>query len=312
MPRNRWLVAVWQGLGSVALRAGQVLREALDMEALPDLPSEVYHDTDRVDIRKGLAAVAPLPRHRLFAWDNPAATGPDLLLFEAEAQPVRDGMRLCRELVDLALARGCQRIVTFAALPSQMDPRQRPRVLGVANQRVLLDELRRDSIALLEQGQITGQNGLLLAAALERQVPAVGLLGEIPVIASAMTNPASTARVLEAFAALSGIPVAVDSLERQATVVQQRLVDLLERFTRGALPEALPVDLPDAAPASSARASVAARRAEDHLTASQRAQLEDLFARVAADRSHAVELKHALDRLGVYREYEDRFLDLFK
>jgi hypothetical protein len=40
--------------------------------------------------------------------------------------------------------------------------------------------------------------------------------------------------------------------------------------------------------------------------------LEALFARAAGDRSAAYELKRELDRLGVYREYEDRFLDLFK
>ncbi len=30
------------------------------------------------------------------------------------------------------------------------------------------------------------------------------------------------------------------------------------------------------------------------------------------DRTKAYELKRELDRLGLYREYEDRFLDLFK
>jgi hypothetical protein len=32
----------------------------------------------------------------------------------------------------------------------------------------------------------------------------------------------------------------------------------------------------------------------------------------AKDRSKAFELKQELDRLGVFKEYEDRFLDLFK
>ena len=32
----------------------------------------------------------------------------------------------------------------------------------------------------------------------------------------------------------------------------------------------------------------------------------------ARDRAKAIELKQELDRLGVFKDYEDRFLDLFK
>jgi hypothetical protein len=41
-------------------------------------------------------------------------------------------------------------------------------------------------------------------------------------------------------------------------------------------------------------------------------RIEELFARAAKDRSKAFELKQELDRLGLFKQYEDRFLDLFK
>jgi hypothetical protein len=37
-----------------------------------------------------------------------------------------------------------------------------------------------------------------------------------------------------------------------------------------------------------------------------------LFNQANQDRSKAFELKQELDRLGVFKDYEDRFLDLFK
>ncbi len=43
-----------------------------------------------------------------------------------------------------------------------------------------------------------------------------------------------------------------------------------------------------------------------------RQKIERLFEQAILDRSSAYELKRELDRLEVYREYEDRFLDLFK
>jgi hypothetical protein len=43
-----------------------------------------------------------------------------------------------------------------------------------------------------------------------------------------------------------------------------------------------------------------------------RGRVEELFDQAAKDRSKAFELKRELDRLGLFKEYEDRFLDLFK
>ena len=41
-------------------------------------------------------------------------------------------------------------------------------------------------------------------------------------------------------------------------------------------------------------------------------RIEQLFEQAGQDRAAAYELKRELDRLGVFKEYEDRFLDLFK
>ncbi len=41
-------------------------------------------------------------------------------------------------------------------------------------------------------------------------------------------------------------------------------------------------------------------------------RIEELFGRAASDRTKAFELKRELDRLGLFKRYEDRFLDLFK
>ena len=48
------------------------------------------------------------------------------------------------------------------------------------------------------------------------------------------------------------------------------------------------------------------------LDAKARRRIEALFAKAGQDISKAMELKRELDRLGVFKTYEDRFLDLFK
>ena len=47
------------------------------------------------------------------------------------------------------------------------------------------------------------------------------------------------------------------------------------------------------------------------LSLEEKEMLERMFEQATHDRSKAFELKNELDRLDVFREYEDRFLDLF-
>ena len=41
-------------------------------------------------------------------------------------------------------------------------------------------------------------------------------------------------------------------------------------------------------------------------------RIEQLFAAAEKDRGNAMRLKQELDRLNVFKQYEDRFLDLFR
>jgi hypothetical protein len=48
------------------------------------------------------------------------------------------------------------------------------------------------------------------------------------------------------------------------------------------------------------------------MTPADEARIETLFTEAAEDRSKAYELKRLLDRLDLFADYEDRFLDLFR
>jgi hypothetical protein len=53
-------------------------------------------------------------------------------------------------------------------------------------------------------------------------------------------------------------------------------------------------------------------RLASKLSSDDEQHIESLFEIARANRSRAFELKSELDRLGVFDDYEDRFLDLFK
>ena len=51
---NPQLVAVWPGMGAVAISAGYYLMAKLGMRMLEEMPATEYFDLDHVDVNRGL------------------------------------------------------------------------------------------------------------------------------------------------------------------------------------------------------------------------------------------------------------------
>ena len=305
--RAPWLVAIWPGMASVATSAGTFLREQLGARKLEALPANEYFDIEKVEIKDGVARFPWLPDCSLFGWKNPGA-GEDLLVFIGQAQPGQRGFDFCQHLLDVAAKYGVTRVFTFAAMATQIHPSVAPRVFAVANEKRLLHELEALDVTLLKEGQISGLNGVLLAAAAERNLSGICLLGEVPFFAVGVPNPKASHKVLETFAPMAGIELDLAPLAAQAASMQQSLVELLERMNQAVKdvggeesPERF--ELPELG---------GEPEAEGGLSPRDQRRIERLFRQAARDRSKAIELKAELDRLGIFPSYEDRFLDLFK
>jgi hypothetical protein len=192
-------------------------------------------------------------------------------------------------------------------MATQLHPNAEPRVFGAATHQALLDELEPHDVELLEDGQISGMNGVLLAAAAERQLPGACLLGELPYFAVGVPNPRASAAVLRVFTLLAGIQIDFSRIEQQAEEMDERLSNLLERLNEGSEDdeEAGSFSIPEIADTDESTG-------DKELDTETRQRIEHLFQQARQDRSKAHELKKELDRLGVFEQYEDRFLDLFK
>jgi hypothetical protein len=187
-------------------------------------------------------------------------------------------------------------------MATQMHPGHDARVFGAATDEETLVELKRAGLEVLEDGHIGGLNGVLLGAAAEAGLRGACLLGEMPHIFTQLPFPKASLAVLEAFARLSGIEVDLAELSEQAGEMEQRLGQLLAQMEQAFGQQA-----------ATDEEAVGHEPAEvERLGPEDERHLEKLFARAASDRSAAYELKRELDRLGLYQEYEDRFLDLFK
>ncbi len=313
---RKWLVAAWPGMGQVGSIAAGYLVHALGAKPVQELPARGFFDIEQVEVKGGVVVRPHLPRNVLHRWQA-SENGPELLIFMAEAQPTIDSHEFAHELLDRAAKLGADAVISFASVASQLHPSKAPKAFGVVTQPDMKADIERAGAGMLQDGQIGGLNGVLLGAAAERGLPGICLLGEIPYFAGAVANPKAARVVLGAFSKLTGVPVDTSELSKHDEKVDQIMLDLLERLKQQAEQNGAEISLPEDPEEADEFADESEDTPQPDLIESKpdfatRERIEKLFQEARADRSRAVQLKTELDSLGVFDQYEDRFLDLFK
>lgn len=303
-----WLVAVWPGMGNVALSAGYYMMAKMGMHLLMEFSPRELFEMDHVDVKAGLIHPGNLPRSRLFVWSDPQQQH-DLIVFIGEAQPPVGKYLFCHHLINLAKKLEVERVFTFAAMATDMHTEHFSRVFGAATDGQGLEQLKSLEIELLEEGRIGGLNGVLLGVAAEQGLSGTCLLGEMPHIFTQLPFPKASLAVLRVFSSIAGIDLDTHELVEQARIMDHNLGQLLTQVEhvmgqrRGEAEEG-EEEFPDE--------PSLVEEEEPGLSSMDVEKIEQLFAQAKVNRAKAYELKRELDRLDVFKDYEDRFLNLFR
>jgi hypothetical protein len=306
-----WMIAAWPGMGSVAMIAAMYLIRELGMSEGEELPPRGHFDVGDIEAKDGMVIPVRLPRGMFFTWNNPGP-GRDLTVFISESQPSSGCLAYAHEVLDVAVRWGVERVCTFASLACGLHPSEHPRVTGVATDAATLAELRRAEVPPIANGQIGGLNGLLLAVAASRSLTGIGLLAEIPFFAMRVPNPKAARAALSVFSVLAGIDISLEHLTKQAAAFDRAMLDAMEQASEESREETS--DDEDESDESAERPiePVIPSPVDPGLDAPTLARIEELFEAARNDPGQAMKLKHELDRLGVFKKYEERFLDLFR
>lgn len=295
-----WMIAVWPGMGNIAISAGYYLLAKLEMQLLAEFSPRELFEVESVEVKDGLIQMGRMPRSRFFVWKDPAGNH-DIIVFIGEAQPPIGKYAFCRNLVEFAHKLGVERLFTFAAMATQMHPEHESRTFAAATDESLLAELRRQNMEILNDGNISGMNGVVLGIAAEKGLHGACLLGEMPHIFAQFPFPKASLSVLQVFTKIAGLNVDFAELSAQAKAIEEKLGELLAQVESQLEQQHEPEE------------EFAMEPPEDEsLSQADKQNIDQLFDQARQDRSKAYELKRELDRLQVFKDYEDRFLDLFR
>jgi len=302
--KNPYLIAVWPGMGKVAFKIGSYLVEKLNAIAFARIEPQEYFYPMGVSAKDGLLKMAELPSSTFYYYKNIKGKN-DLIIFLSNAQPdLSKASIYCQRILDILKNFGIKMVFTFAAMPFPIDHTQVPGVWAVATNVEFLQQLKKYNVKIMAEGQVSGLNGLFLGLAKEKGFKGVCLLGEIPIYTIQIENPKSSLAILEVVSKIIGIDIDKKDLEEEARHIEDEVDKLIDYLKVSGQAEPIGEDEIERLKKSLSQYT--------KLPPSVKEKIEKLFERAKNDLSQANELKQELDNWNIYKEYEDRFLDLFK
>lgn len=299
-------LAAWPGMGEVAFKAASYLVEKLKAEEFARLQPEEFFYLIGSSIKDGILDLPALPAGRFYHWKNKAGKN-DLIVFLSQAQPdLSQAEAYCKKILEAARAFQAQTLVGFASMPQPIDHTHQPGIWFAATAVPLVEELKKYNLNFLPAGQISGMNGLFLGMAKREGFAGFCLFGEIPLYTVQIENPKASYAVLEALSKVLDIQIDLSGLLAKAHEMEAEINRLLDYLKIGPQAQIGPIQEEEIERIKKTLAQLT------KLPVSVKEKIEKLFEQTKNDITKANGLKDELDKWNVYKDYEDRFLDLFK
>ena len=306
--KNPILIAVWPGMGHVAIKAAGYLKDKLQAQLFAKLePENFFYQTD-ITINNSVIQLNDLPHGKFYHWENKFGKN-DLIIFISESQPPTEkSLPYAEAILDFAFTLKIKMVFTFAAMLTSIDHAQIPKCWLAVTHQKLMSEFQGVDVRPMESSQISGLNGLFLGVAKKKKLQGACLLGEIPFYAGQIENPRSSMVVLNALTKFLDIRLDLNELSLAGKIMEEEIGKLIEHIKDPSTQEEheRPITTEDIEKIRNVLAT------HSQIPDSAKRQIEDLFSQAKEDISCAVKLKQKLDEWNAYKDYEDRFLGLFK
>ncbi|MFA4889057.1 MAG: PAC2 family protein [Candidatus Omnitrophota bacterium] len=304
--KKPYLIVAWPGMGEVAFKAVSYLVDKLKAEEFAQIPAEDFFYSTGSVVQEGILSEPGLPQNKFYFWKNKDGKN-DLIIFLSNAQPdLAKAEEYSRRIIDVGKTFHAETVVGLASMPQPIDHTQEPRVWYTATTLELKNELKKYHFNLLFEGQISGMNGLFLGIAKREGLKGICLLGEIPLYTIQIENPKGSYAALTGLAKILGIQLDYSGLLEQIHHMEAEINKLLDYFKLGGQDQAGPIGEEEIEKIKRTLSQLS------QLPASVKMKIEGLFEQARQDIAKATVLKAELDKWNAYKEYEDRFLDLFR
>jgi proteasome assembly chaperone (PAC2) family protein len=221
------MLASWPGIGNVSIIVATYLQRRLDFKDLGEIEPSAFFDAIGVIAKDNVVEEPQFPQSKFYYWKNKGG-GSDIILFIGEDQPLAKGYELANCVLDVGQRFGVERVYTCAAALSRIHYTEQSRVWGVVTSQHMTDDLQKYDLVQKGNLQISGLNGLLLGVGKERGIEGICLLGEVPMYATRIQNPAAALAVLKVLTKMLYIEIDVAELAQIAEETADRMKQMAD------------------------------------------------------------------------------------
>jgi uncharacterized protein len=302
--RNPYFICAWPGMGEVAFKAAQFLVQSLKAEEFASIDESKFYYPAGIKIEDSIIKLNELPFNKFYFYKNKAGER-DIVIFLSNAQPDLAKYReYTTPIFDLAQQLKVELLISFASMPQGIDHMQEPTVWLTTTNQNLLKSFDCIGLKTLKEGRISGMNGMILGLAKEKSIEGICLLVEIPLYTVNIANPKASLALVESVSKLFGIKFDPSPLLQESKVIEAEINKIVDYLKVSIQPE--PIDEEEIDNLSRSLGE------QTRLPESIKNNIEKLFLTAKKDIKLAEDLKLLLDKWNIYKDYEDRFLDLFK
>jgi len=304
--KNPLFIAAWPGMGEVAYRGALFLKEVMGFKMFAKLEAGRFFKPAAVVVEKGIISLPAIPAG--FFYYVKGKNFPDIILFLGEAQPPLEYAEIfSSRIAEFARRYKASFLLTFAAKPEPIDHHAEPAVWIAATDNEVFNEYAPRRLKTLTDGQISGLNGIILGVGKKKKIKGACLLAEIPFYTVQVENPRATLAVLKVINDHFKLNLNLAPMIERSKFIEEE-IDKLVGYLKGEQGPQGPSPLSEE-DIEKIKKDLAAY---SKLPQSAVESIERMFKEAQSDIAGAGKLKAELDRWNIYKEYEDRFLDLFK
>jgi proteasome assembly chaperone (PAC2) family protein len=294
--KNPTMIACWTGMGNVGFSAADYIRIKLKTKLLAETDLSDLVSPEVISVSNGVSSIEKASNLSVYFSKTP----PLIISIGREQFYGKAGIATMGRLLEIASKFKVKKIFTCAAFPAYMSHRGRPAVYAAANSTSLIKELKdKQNLHIMEDGRISGLNGLMLEASRKKKIDAACLLATLPMYAISFPNPRASKALIKTLQKIIGFDIDTTDLDLSMQEIDKMLENIEEQLKQLGMEENKGQERP-------------VQKEHDELPKSILDKIERLFEEAKQDKKMAHKLKEELDRWNLFKLYEDRFLDLFR
>jgi predicted ATP-grasp superfamily ATP-dependent carboligase len=323
---NPILIYSWPSLGLIGRYVINYLVTELKPQVFAEIDLEEYISFNNVIVEKGLIYSAPQLKEKIYFLQSNSY---DFIFFYSDFEPsLQNYSKLAIDILNFLNELNISSIITFNSLPTNILHTDTPNlfIASTTSSTKVLPLLQKFDLPKLDFGVVEGMNGIFLSTAKDMGINGICLFCELPFFTLDMYNPQCAKEILSLLAETFGFKLSYEKLYQDINLMDEHLRNIFTDINQKAQQLFSQFYEPNKKQYNKRTKNTTKidneynngitfdelkKKIKFSLPESAINKINNLFKLAKENIEYAKQLKEELDRWGVYKEYEDKFLSLF-